>query len=478
MVIVVRNLIVNPQQIALLQQSRLGVEVEEHRINNSGHLSQVPHPTDLGSRRFHPYFQSDFAESQAEIITDPHTSMTALSRQLATLQAIFAHALQPNELIWPLSLPPEVSSADLTFIANNFERPAYQDYRDYLLEKYGIQHAITTGSHVSFSLPTALLTGQSVAARNQLYFHIVQNFMLARWILTYLFGATPQAAPNYFSTFPTALAQPVRSIRNSEYGFTNTTSENVRYTSLASYLHDIDAAIATGQLYSQHEFYGPVRLKKQSKLNDLLTEGIDYLEFRVFDLDPFSADAISQTTLRFFKVFISYLAVRPLPDDLAAALAHAQQRNRQVALEAPERPSAFTNELQAWLQQLTDFSHSWPTDYRQAVTTIAQRASQPELTPSARIMYAASQQSLTAFALAQATLHRQQQQQQIPPEAAPLNADQQQLLIAAYQLGLRVKHSNTTIQLCGQHSAVELTEIQLNGTKATTKLQQLFPELL
>lgn len=63
MVIVVRNLIVNPQQIALLQQSRLGVEVEEHRINNSGHLSQAPHPTDLGSRRFHPYFQSDFAES-------------------------------------------------------------------------------------------------------------------------------------------------------------------------------------------------------------------------------------------------------------------------------------------------------------------------------------------------------------------------------------------------------------------------------
>jgi len=51
-------------------------------------------------------------------------------------------------------------------------------------------------------------------------------------------------------------------------------------------------------------------------------------------------------------------------------------------------------------------------------------------------------------------------------------------LIAAYQLGLRVKHRNTTIQLCGQHSAVELTEIQLNGTKATTKLQQLFPELL
>ncbi|MFC6170986.1 gamma-glutamylcysteine synthetase [Loigolactobacillus jiayinensis] len=469
-----RNLLTDPQQQALLQQSRLGVEVEEHRIDQAGQLSRAPHPPILGSRQFHPYFQSDFAETQAELITDPHSSMTKLSQQLATLQMVFTQAMQPDELIWPLSLPPAVSTADLDFIAAHFERPAYQSYRDYLLAKYGIPHEITTGSHVSFSLPAALLAGQSIATRNQIYFHIVQNFMLTRWLLTYLFGATPQAAANYFATPPAALKQPVRSIRNSQYGFTNDASERVSYSSLSAHLAGIDNGVSNGDFYSAHEFYGPVRLKNQEHLAAFKTQGIDYLEFRTFDLDPFSASAISLTTLRFFKVFLSYLAVRPLPADLPHALAAAQQKNHQVALERPDSQCAFATEMHDWLHQLQIFSQSWPTTYQQAVATIAQRVDRPALTPSAKLV---AQPAVATFALQQARRYHQEHQTQPLPEAAGLNHDQRQLLIAAYQRGLRINHQAEQIQLCGQQQVISLQQIDLNGLSAAARLTQLFPEL-
>ncbi|MFD0897468.1 gamma-glutamylcysteine synthetase [Loigolactobacillus binensis] len=470
-----RNLLVNPQQIALLQQSQLGVEVEEHRIDQKGHLSQSAHPAALGDRRSQPYFQSDFAESQAELITDPHRSITALSRQLATLQMILTRALQPGELIWPLSLPPTVNTTELAFIAQHFERPTYQNYRDYLLEKYGIQHEITTGSHVSFSLPATLLAGQTIMARNELYFHIVQNFMLSRWLLTYLFGASPQAAPNYFTTTPTALLHPVRSVRNSEYGFTNAASEQVAYTSLTTYLNGISAGIRSGELYSPHEFYGPVRLKGQEDLSALSDQGITYLEFRIFDLDPFSSNALSSTTLRFFKVFLSYLAVRPLPTDLATALATAHQRNRITALEVPQAHSVFATAMAAWLQPLQTFSQSWPLSYRQAVAAVLQRVTRPELTPSAQIMKSAATTSMTAFALKQAAAHHQQRSRALLPEATGMTIEQQDLLIAAYQRGLHIKHQGTQLLIYDRQREVTLQQIILNGLSATTRLAQLFP---
>ncbi len=52
-----------------LYHSLIGIEIEEHRIDQHGQLSQLPYPKHLGSRRYHPYLQSDFSESMSELIT-------------------------------------------------------------------------------------------------------------------------------------------------------------------------------------------------------------------------------------------------------------------------------------------------------------------------------------------------------------------------------------------------------------------------
>ncbi|MDN6596825.1 MAG: gamma-glutamylcysteine synthetase, partial [Lentilactobacillus parabuchneri] len=58
-----------------LYHSLIGIEIEEHRIDQHGQLSQLPYPKHLGSRRYHPYLQSDFSESMSELITDPNPNI-------------------------------------------------------------------------------------------------------------------------------------------------------------------------------------------------------------------------------------------------------------------------------------------------------------------------------------------------------------------------------------------------------------------
>lgn len=58
-----------------LYHSLVGLEIEEHRIDQHGRLSRRPHPRQLGSRTIHPYLQTDFTESQLEVITDPNPNI-------------------------------------------------------------------------------------------------------------------------------------------------------------------------------------------------------------------------------------------------------------------------------------------------------------------------------------------------------------------------------------------------------------------
>ncbi|GAY74044.1 glutamate-cysteine ligase [Lentilactobacillus kosonis] len=155
-----QNILDNIQKSGLineLKKSSIGVEIEEHRVLKNGRLSNHPYPSGLGSREFHPYLQSDFAESQSELITDPHTNIQDTINQLDTLQTVLSDHLRDDEIIWPLSMPPVLTNKEIEFVENNFERPAYADYHDYLAEKYGIQPKIVTGIHINFSLPNSLL---------------------------------------------------------------------------------------------------------------------------------------------------------------------------------------------------------------------------------------------------------------------------------------------------------------------------------
>lgn len=65
-------------------QATFGLERENLRVTPDGHLAQTAHPSQLGSRNFHPSIQTDFSEQQLELIT-PIAHSTKEARRLLGL---------------------------------------------------------------------------------------------------------------------------------------------------------------------------------------------------------------------------------------------------------------------------------------------------------------------------------------------------------------------------------------------------------
>lgn len=113
------------------------------------------------------------------------------------------------------------------------------------------------------------------AVRNHLYTVVAQGFVRYRWLLTYLFGASPVAKAGYFDK-DDFLAYPLRSIRQSKYGFG--TKFKGDYTNLTAYINRIEEGVKQGILTSDYEFHGPVRFKGNRNLKELPKKGIEYLK--------------------------------------------------------------------------------------------------------------------------------------------------------------------------------------------------------
>ena len=79
------------------------------------------------------------------------------------------------------------------------------------------------------------------------------------------FGASPVSEDRYFRVYDDQPQEPVRSIRNSTYGYRNHDNVKVSYASLERYLEDIHRMVENGLLSEEKEFYAPVRLRGGNK---------------------------------------------------------------------------------------------------------------------------------------------------------------------------------------------------------------------
>ncbi len=480
-----------------LYHSLVGLEVEEQRIDQHGRLSRRPHPSKFGSRTFHPYFQTDFTESQLEVITDPNPNIGGTLDQLDTLQTVAYRTLEGDDRIWPLSMPPVMDDGDLQFIAAHFDRPAMKPYREYLVKKYGLQHGCVTGVHVNYSIPDPVIHRlfshytdefeSLVAFKNALYFRIAQNFVRYQWLLTYLFGASPIAEKGFFETTPPELADPVRSIRNSRFGFVNRPEEQVTYASLPDHLAQLQRMIDAGTYFSAHEFYGPVRLKGRANAQDFLTGGIQYLELRDFDNTPFTPNGVSRHALYFLKIFMIYLMTQPLPAaNVLELLATGRQRNQAVALEHPLETTQFQangqrvfREMRAMADQLQAHNEQWS-----AIEDLEEVLMHPELTPAAKLLTHVKQGSLMAYGqrVAREWYHKRITADQLLPQMPRLGEDTQRLIMVALQLGVkfyqvRDEDGEDMFMFTFDGITQVLQERDTVGKEPEELLRRLFPDL-
>lgn len=483
---------------AIIQQQQLagklfggffGLEVEQHRVLTNGKLSRHPYPAAFSSRRHNPYLKTDFCDNMFELAAPPVQGATAAVQNLKYLQQIVNDHLAVDERIWPLSIMAPLSADDLAFATTFNTRQWMADYHDYLGAKYGIARELMAGVHVNFSLHRDLIaalfaaSGQSdlAAFKNHLYFRLAQGFVAHRWLFTYLFGASPVLA-NLLKGMPDNLAFPVRSLRSSDFGYTNFSSETITYSSLGAQLDQLKRFVAEGKFYSLHEFYGPVRLKSRgANSDDLIAHGTERLEFRAFDLDPLSRAGISNDTLNFLEVFLAYWLVA----DQEADLTEADEKNQAVALQHPHQEFDWTKERGlALLDDLDAFvaKYGAPKEYQAALLFARRRLEDPRLTIGGQLIDKADPEGgLLSYGLKIANSHHDWYKSMaypLQPTIATYPAPAQELIKAAIELGIKAKVTQNSFALIlGDHQeqyaanqAFDLT----NGAKQAVLVA--FPE--
>ncbi|WP_339317512.1 bifunctional glutamate--cysteine ligase GshA/glutathione synthetase GshB [Paenibacillus sp. FSL R10-2734] len=330
--------LLNHKLIQLLKDSQLnkelfhgefGLEKENVRVDPEGRLALTSHPKAFGKKTENPYIQTDFSESQVEMITPSFDSIDETYSFMEALQDIVSLELH-EEYLWPSSNPPMLPN-DKDIPIAKMGNPVEDEYRHQLADKYGRKRQLLSGIHYNFSFDEQFLRQLHDTVNPQLsfkdfkdatYLKIARNLLRYRWLLIYLTGASPVFDKTYMEQCVARSESDdetsfhylnMNSLRNSECGYRNEKPLYVSFNSLEEYVHDLQALIESEELLSVKEFYSPVRLKTargKQPLEELIQDGIAYLELRFIDLNPLYKIGISKETMVFIHLFILYMLLK------------------------------------------------------------------------------------------------------------------------------------------------------------------------
>ena len=438
-----------------LTQIRRGLEKESLRSEQSGRLAMTAHPAALGSALTHPHITTDFSESQVELITGVHADVQACMDELVRVQQFTMRSLG-DEMLWVSSMPcglPVDDAIPLGQYGSSNVGRSKTVYRSGLGYRYGRRMQTISGIHYNWSLPEVSSEG---------YFGLIRNFRRHAFLPLYLFGASPAVCSTFVAGREHKL-QPLNqgtmylpyatSLRMGRLGYQSDAQASlaVSYNSLAGYAASLQQALTepyaayqaigvkgedgtykqlqTTLLQIENEFYGTIRPKRvifpgERPLHALRERGVEYVEVRLMDLDPFEPVGITAQTLRFLDVFLLHCLQSDSPDDTPQEIA-AIGRNQHKAAERGREPGLElekgqgTMALTAWgleiVQQLKpiaaelDAAHA-SSDYSAAVLAAEHALLHPETTPSARVLRTVQSDyegSFVAFVRAQSQKTRQ-----------------------------------------------------------------------
>jgi glutamate--cysteine ligase len=439
---------------ATLRKLNRGIEKESLRVRPDGKLATTPHPVALGSALTHPHITTDFSESQLELITGVHASAEACLEELAQIHQVVYRAIG-DELLWSASMPcglPADNAIPLGQYGTSNVGRAKTVYRTGLSYRYGRRMQAISGIHYNFSLPDP----QS----NDAYFALIRNFRRHSWLLLYLFGASPAVCSSFVAGRPHELERLgdgtrylpyATSLRMGRLGYQSDaqSSLKVSYNNLDSYAASLQDALtrpyrpyedigirdgdgyrqlATSLLQIENEFYGTIRPKRvirpgERPLHALRERGVEYVEVRLLDLDPFCPVGITADTLRFLDVYLLNCLLRESPPDTPEELAAVVRNKQRVAARGREPGLRLTRgahevTLVEWgsdvlaecapVAAALDEANGTGA-HRAALATAVAALNDSARTPSARVLEAMAERhenSYVKFALAQSIANR------------------------------------------------------------------------
>jgi glutamate--cysteine ligase len=437
-----------------LKGVRRGIEKESLRVRPDGTLATTLHPALLGSTLTHPLITTDFSESQLELITGVHVSAGSCLKELTEIHQ-FVYRTIGNEVLWCASMPCSLPGDDAIPIGrygSSNVGQAKSVYRTGLAHRYGRRMQMISGIHYNFSLPHA--------ASNDAYFGLIRNFRRHSWLLLYLFGASPAVC----STFVAGRVHELErlgedtlhlpyatSLRMGKLGYQSDAQSSlaVSYNDLQTYAASLHEALttpyppyeaigiregndyrqlATSLLQIENEFYGTIRPKRvirpaERPLHALRERGVEYVEARLMDLDPFCPIGITEGTIRLLDVFLLHCLLRDSPPDTPHEVAAIVRNQQRVAARGREPGLRLTNgshevAFAEWGGQVlaecepiataVDAANE-TTAHREALAAAVAALHDPAMTPSARVLQTMERDygnSYTRFVLAQSLAHR------------------------------------------------------------------------
>ena len=452
-----------------LKGMRRGIEKESLRAQPGGGLALTPHPAALGSALTHPTITTDFSESQVELVTGAHKNPEAALQELTRLHQFTYSTMKAlgDEMLWvssmPCGLPTDETIPIARFGSSNVGR-AKSVYRMGLSHRYGRRMQTISGIHYNWSLPDV---------SSEQYFALIRNFRRQAFLLLYLFGASPAVCSSFVEgrqhelqtlSGSTMYMPHGTSLRMGRLGYQSDAQASlaVSYNSLDGYGASLQDALtrpypayeavgirnpggdynqlATTLLQIENEFYGTIRPKRvirpgERPLHALRDRGVEYIEVRLMDLDPFEPVGINAQTMRFLDVFLLHCLLSDSPKDTPQEIAELKHNQHQTAARGREPGLKLKRGgqdvlLTGWgaevlaqcapIAAALDAAHGG-TQYSDTLTAASAALLDPSTLPSARVLAAMANEhgnSFISFARAQS------QKTQALLQALPLGADE------------------------------------------------------
>lgn len=432
---------------ALLGMLR-GIEREALRIDEFGYLATDSHPEALGSALMHSRITTDYSEALLEFITPVNHNVEQLLTGLTETHAFSVRHLNGQRL-WPVSMPCYVKDEQQIPVARYGSSNTGMMktlYRKGLTYRYGALMQIISGVHFNFSVSQELWQSLYELSDKQLsyddfisesYFGLIRNYRRLVWVLPYLFGASPALCGSFIKDQKTDLKFEktghgtlylpfATSLRMSDLGYTNKEQEelNISYNSLPEYLAGVNAAIKmpsanfanigvkvdgeyrqlnANVLQIENEFYSPIRAKRVTRSGEKPSEalaraGVEYIEVRALDVNPFSPIGIEATQVRFLDLFLLYCLLTQSPKSDASEEARLSANLKAVVLEGRKPGLELltadgSRSLKSWLEELFDALQPLAvlldgegTDYQVALAHWRKAAEDPNLTLSGQVL--------------------------------------------------------------------------------------------
>ncbi len=451
-----------------------GIEKESLRVNADGTLAQTPHPRALGSALTHPSITTDYSEALLEFVTPTHTDVDDLLADLFALHH-FTYQNLEQEKLWVNSMPCIVPGEEHIPIARYGSSNIAQmkeAYRRGLSLRYGSLMQTIAGIHFNFSLPEAFW-GEFIGSdhpreittqKSRYYFSLIRNFHRHSWLGCYLFGASPAVCKSFLrgrehileDFDPHSFYAPwATSLRLSGLGYNSDAQAGIEvgYNNVDDFIASLRQAIRSPRaeyqkfgvkvdgvyrqlnanlLQIENEFYSVIRPKRvtdsgESPSRALRQRGVQYVEVRSVDLNPFVPIGIDAECVHFFDMLLLYCLFSDSSDigrDEWACAAQNRQRvvmkGRQAGLKLcnysgpstrkPGTERAFTertfteqgNDLLNHLKPLAELLDqvTGQTVYRASLRAQQDKVADPTRTPSAQIIQQMTQQKTSFYEFA------------------------------------------------------------------------------